>query len=143
MVILYNFLTFLMSVNKIIGRDHRWVTSHRFPIQLLCCIFAATPKEASEKLRSVMLRPVPKNAKRNGNLCLMTLCQLKSLSNEAHFKKVIVLEEKIHWKILFLQLNSAILPSLGDLFQNISFIHSSSFQFRKTHKLHYHPFSSF
>lgn len=61
------------------------VTSHRVLIQSLWFTITATPKEASEKLRSAMLRPVSKNAKRSGDLCSMTLCQLKSLSNEVHF----------------------------------------------------------
>lgn len=69
------------------------LTSHRFPIQSLWFTIAATPKEASEKLRSAMLRPVSKNAK-SGDLCSMTLCQLKSLSNEGHFKSHIAGEKK-------------------------------------------------
>lgn len=38
-----------MSSMKVSGRDHRWVTSQRFPIQSLWFVIAATPKKASEK----------------------------------------------------------------------------------------------
>lgn len=43
---------------------------------------------------------------------------------------------------ILLQLNSTIPPTLGDLLQNTSFIHSSLFQFGKTRKLYYHLLSS-
>lgn len=72
---------FLTSTKKITGRDHRSVTGHRLLIKSLWFIIAATSKEVSEKITSVMLRTVPKHTKRSGNFCSMNLWQIMSLSN--------------------------------------------------------------
>jgi len=58
---------------------------HQLLIQSLWFIIAATPTEVSEKLRSIMPRPVPKNARRRDNLCSVILCQIKSLSSVVRF----------------------------------------------------------